>query len=151
MINFFYNGAPVAWEFFVRSLGSVLAFWIFMGIIMTFILLPLVITAYSIYLFHKILKKKFKNLINDDFYYISALYGTILVYGISIILLQSIPFIGFFVSIIVLLFTLKIRDGLNSLSWFIWILCIFYKKEGLWLFESKTLFLIVSMDRSSIS
>jgi hypothetical protein len=116
MINFFYNGAPVAWEFFVRSLGSVLAFWIFMGIIMTFILLPLVITAYSIYLFHKILKKKFKNLINDDFYYISALYGTILVYGISIILLQSIPFIGFFVSIIVLLFTLKIRDGLNSLS-----------------------------------
>lgn len=115
MINFFYNGAPVASEFFVRSFGGLLAFLIFMGIIMTFILLPLVITVYSIYVMYKILKKKFKNHINDDFYYISALYGTILLYGISIILLQSIPFVGFFVSIMVLLFTLKIRDMLKNI------------------------------------
>lgn len=115
MINFFYNGVPVAWEFFVRSLGSGLAFFIFMGIIMTFILLPIVVTIYSIYIMYKILKKKFKNRINDDFCYVLALYGSILGYGIAVILLQAIPIVGFFASIIVLLFTLKIRRILKNM------------------------------------
>lgn len=115
MINFFYNGAPIAWEFFVTSFGTSLAFFIFIAIILLFILFQIFVPMYSIYLMYKMLKKKLKNYINDDFYYILGLYGSVLGYGIVIILLQAIPFIGFFVSILVLLFTLKIRDMLKNI------------------------------------
>lgn len=115
MISFFYNGAPIAWEFFVTSCGVSLAFFIFIAIILLFILFQIFVPMYSIYLMYKMLKKKLKNHINDDFYYILGLYGSVLGYGIIIILLQAIPFIGFFVSILVLLFTLKIRDMLKNI------------------------------------